>query len=88
MEVAGESQTIAAAVNHSSLNLGNSFGAFLGGLVIAAGWGYLAPTWIGLALCAPGILLALLGGLVTRGEAKKRAHTASDDEIEISPVGA
>ena len=86
MDVAGESQTLAAAVNHSSLNLGNSFGAFLGGLVIAAGWGYVAPTWIGLALCAPGILLALLGGLVTRGE-KRHDHTVADNEIEISPVG-
>lgn len=86
MDVAGDSQTLAAAVNHSSLNLGNSFGAFLGGAVIAAGWGYVAPTWVGLALCVPGILLALLGGLVTRGEAKRRQGRA-DDEIEISPVG-
>jgi DHA1 family inner membrane transport protein len=72
MDVAGESQTLAAAVNHSALNLGNSLGAFVGGAVISAGWGYLAPTWVGLALCAPGILFAVLGGLVTRREANKR----------------
>src|SRR5690606_33759367 len=34
MDVAGDSQTVAAAVNHSALNLGNSLGAFLGGAVI------------------------------------------------------
>jgi DHA1 family inner membrane transport protein len=85
MDVAGDSQTLAAAVNHSSLNLGNSVGAFLGGAVIAAGWGYIAPTWIGLALCLPGILLAVLGGLITHGEATHR-H-AADAEIEITPVG-
>ncbi|WP_430866719.1 MFS transporter [Demequina aurantiaca] len=66
MDVAGESQTIAAAVNHSSLNLGNSLGAFLGGVVIAAGWGYLAPTWIGLALILPGAACALAGWAITR----------------------
>lgn len=66
MDVAGDSQTIAAAVNHSSLNLGNSLGAFLGGAVIAAGWGYLAPTWLGLALCVPGVLCAWAGWAITR----------------------
>jgi DHA1 family inner membrane transport protein len=84
MDVAGESQTLAAAVNHSALNLGNSLGAFIGGAVIAAGWGYLAPTWIGLALCAPGILFAVFGGLITHGESK-RAKSAADELV--TPVG-
>jgi DHA1 family inner membrane transport protein len=66
MEVAGDSQTLAAAVNHASLNLGNSLGAYLGGVTIAAGYGYLSPTWVGLALCVPGVLLALLSVLVAR----------------------
>jgi len=66
MDVAGDAQTMAAAVNHSALNLGNSLGAFLGGAAIAAGWGYLAPTWIGLALCVPGVLFALAGWIVTK----------------------
>ena len=77
MDVAGESQTLAAAANHSALNLGNSLGAFLGGAVIAAGWGYVAPTWLGLALCVPGVLLALAGGWLTHGESRRR---------RISPV--
>ncbi|WP_204742258.1 MFS transporter [Glaciihabitans arcticus] len=59
MDVAGDSQTLAAAVNHASLNLGNSLGAYLGGVTIAAGYGYLSPTWVGLLLCVPGILLAI-----------------------------
>ncbi len=67
MDVAGDSQTLAAAVNHSALNIGNALGAALGGVVIAAGWGYLAPSWVGLALCVPGVLLALAGAAVTRG---------------------
>ena len=67
MDVAGESQTLAAAVNHSALNIGNSLGAALGGAVIAAGLGYLAPTWLGLGLCVPGVLFALGGWAATRG---------------------
>ncbi len=66
MDVAGESQTIAAAVNHAALNLGNSLGAVLGGVTIAAGLGYLAPTWTGLILCLPGVALALTSLLLQR----------------------
>ena len=66
MDVAGDAQTMAAAVNHSALNIGNSLGAFLGGVVIAAGWGYLAPTWLGLVLIVPGVAFALAGWWVTR----------------------
>jgi DHA1 family inner membrane transport protein len=64
MEVAGDSQTIAAAVNHASLNLGNSLGAYLGGVTIAAGYGYLSSIWVGMALCVPGVLLAVASVLV------------------------
>jgi DHA1 family inner membrane transport protein len=66
MDVAGDSQTMAAAVNHSSLNLGNSLGAFLGGLTIAAGFGYLSSTWVGLALCVAGVAIATFSALLQR----------------------
>ncbi|MGW4927791.1 MFS transporter [Agromyces sp. NPDC004153] len=59
MDVARDSQSIAAALNHSALNLGNWLGAFLGGLAIAGGLGYVAPIWIGLVLTIAGVLLAL-----------------------------
>lgn len=72
MDVAGDSQTLAAAVNHSALNIGNSLGAWLGGLVIAAGLGYVAPTWLGLVLVVPGVAFALAGWWVTRSK-----HTPS-----------
>jgi len=39
MDVAGDAQTLGAAMNHASLNVANALGAWLGGLVIAAGWG-------------------------------------------------
>jgi DHA1 family inner membrane transport protein len=60
MDVAGRSQTLAAALNHAALNVGNAAGAFLGGLVVAAGWGYLTPAWVGLLLAVGGMLLAIV----------------------------
>ena len=37
MQVAGDAQTIGAAMNHASLNVANALGAWLGGVVVAAG---------------------------------------------------
>lgn len=59
MDAAGESRSLGAASNHAALNLANALGAWLGGLVIAAGWGYLAPSMVGAALAVIG--LGLLG---------------------------
>jgi len=82
MDVAGDSQTMAAAVNHAALNIGNSLGAFLGGIVIAAGWGYVAPTWVGLALCAPGVAFAFAGWLVTRANSRRKAQPGKPQQPE------
>ena len=65
MDVAGDSQTLAAAVNHSALNIGNSLGAWLGGVVIAAGWGYIAPAWVGLVLCGLGVIVAVISAVTS-----------------------
>jgi DHA1 family inner membrane transport protein len=68
MDVAGDSQTLAAAANHAAFNVGNSTGAFLGGVVIAAGWGLVAPSWMGLMLCIPAIVLAAILAFGARGK--------------------
>lgn len=70
MDVAGDNQSIAAALNHSALNIGNSLGAFLGGIVIAVGWGFTAPAWTGAALAVAGLLIALVS---YRAEARRAA---------------
>jgi DHA1 family inner membrane transport protein len=58
--VAPGAQMMGAAVNQSSLNIANSIGAALGGAVIAAGRGYLASAWLGVALSVGGLVLALI----------------------------
>ncbi|NRG39916.1 MFS transporter [Rathayibacter sp. VKM Ac-2804] len=66
MDVARDSQTIAAALNHSALNIGNSVGAALGGVTIAAGLGYVSPIWVGVVLTVAGILLAFASLAIDR----------------------
>ncbi|MFT4245363.1 MAG: MFS transporter [Micrococcaceae bacterium] len=60
MDVANEAQNLATSLSHSALNIANALGAWLGGLVIAAGYGYVAPTWVGVALALAGIICAYL----------------------------
>jgi len=60
MAVAGEAQTLGAALNHASLNAANALGAWLGGLVIAAGYGYRAPSVVGIGLSLGGFLIVVL----------------------------
>jgi DHA1 family inner membrane transport protein len=50
--------SLGASLNHSALNLANASGAFLGGLVIEAGFGWTSPAWVGAALAAVGLVMA------------------------------
>ena len=69
MDVAGEAQNLAAALNHSAFNLANALGPWLGGLAIAAGFGWTSTGWVGCGLALAGFaawVVALLadGGRV------------------------
>jgi DHA1 family inner membrane transport protein len=66
INVAGDSQTLAAAINHASLNIGNSLGAASGAIVVGAGLGYLAVSWIGLIFAGIGIAIAITSFAVER----------------------
>jgi len=55
MDVAGDAQMLAAALNHSAFNLANALGAWLGGLAIAAGLGYPSTGWVGALLAVAGM---------------------------------
>jgi len=58
--------TLASAVNIGLFNLGNALGAWLGGLVIALGFGFTAPNWAGAMLSAGALALAIASGLLDR----------------------
>lgn len=71
MDVAHDAQTLAAALNHSALNVGNATGAWVGGLVIAAGLGYSAPAAAGALLALAGIALLTVSVLLQKRSAAK-----------------
>jgi DHA1 family inner membrane transport protein len=66
MDVAHEGQSLAASLNHSTLNVANALGAWLGGVVLAAGYGYEWPSRVGAALAVAGLVLAIVSGLMDR----------------------
>ncbi|MGO4595511.1 MFS transporter [Leifsonia sp. 2TAF2] len=86
MDVARDSQSIAAALNHSALNIANAAGAFFGGLTIAAGLGYLSPIVVGGLLAVGGILLALLSFGIDRSRARRGVGTGAVQAQRPEPV--
>ncbi len=55
MDVAGDAQVLAAALNHSAFNFANALGAWLGGLAIAAGLGWTSTGGVGAGLAVGGL---------------------------------
>jgi DHA1 family inner membrane transport protein len=80
MHAAGEAEMLGAALNHSALNVANGLGAWLGSVVIAAGWGYRAPTLVGAGLAAAGIVIFLVGVRV------ERSALAAEADAELEPA--
>ncbi|MFF5973851.1 MFS transporter [Streptomyces sp. NPDC012769] len=66
LDQASAAPTLASAVNIGAFNLGNALAAWLGGLVIASGFGYTAPNWVGAALAAAALGLALWSAALER----------------------
>ncbi|EFF91975.1 transmembrane efflux protein [Streptomyces sp. e14] len=71
--------TLASALNIGAFNLGNALSAWLGGLVIAAGFGYTAPNWVGAALAAGALLLAVLSAALERRDGAPSTVVATGD---------
>ncbi|MFE6555161.1 MFS transporter [Streptomyces sp. NPDC057746] len=67
--------TLASALNVGAFNLGNALSAWLGGLVISAGFGYTAPNWVGALMAAAALGLALWSTALER-RGRRTAVTA------------
>jgi MFS transporter, DHA1 family, inner membrane transport protein len=74
MDVAHGAKTLAAALNHSALNIANATGAWLGGVVIAAGYGYTAPAATGAVLAAAGLGILTISVLLERFTSARAAN--------------
>ncbi len=67
-------ETIAAAGGQASFNLGNTFGAYFGGLPIVAGFAYNSPLLVGIGMALSGALIALYvsaNNLLSKSKATK-----------------
>ncbi|MDG6094708.1 MFS transporter [Acetobacter sp. AN02] len=67
MSVAGDAQTMAAAMNHAAFNMANAVGAWVGGAVLAAGLGYAWTGWAGVLISIIGLALFLFSSSGDRG---------------------
>lgn len=67
MDVAGDGQTLAAAMNHSAFNTANALGPWLGGMAIAAGYGWTSTGWVGVALALAGLVVWAVSAAIAPG---------------------
>jgi DHA1 family inner membrane transport protein len=67
MDVAGEAQSLAASLNHSAFNVANALGPWLGGMAVAAGYGWTSTGLVGAGLALSGFVVwAIAAGLAAR----------------------
>ena len=83
LDASPDAPSLAAALHHSALNIGNSLGAALGAAVLAAGWGLLAPAWTGMALAILGLGIAGWSFAVHRRQEARRAEAAAAESTEV-----
>ncbi|GGW06545.1 MFS transporter [Streptomyces globisporus] len=90
MNKAKDAPTLASASNHSAFNLANAGGAWLGGVAIAAGWGWTSPAFVGAVLAVAGLAIAATAGFLDRGEGKSSrvvaAHSATPARPAATPA--
>ncbi|MFI6864914.1 MFS transporter [Streptomyces sp. NPDC050421] len=89
MNKAKDAPTLASASNHSAFNLANAGGAWLGGMAIAAGWGWTSPALVGAALTLVGLAVAVTAGALDRDRtpskivARAAASTPRRSEADV-----
>lgn len=66
LDASPDAPSLASSLNHAALNVANALGAFLGGVVIAWGWGYVAPALVGAVLAVLGLGVAIVSGMLER----------------------
>ncbi|MEU2082164.1 MFS transporter [Streptomyces albus] len=83
LDQTAEAPTLASAMNIGAFNLGNALAAWLGGLVLGAGFGPTSPNLVGAALTVGALVLATASALLER-----RRPTGTARAHEGSPVRA
>lgn len=60
MDVAGQAQAMAAAMNHAAFNVANAIGPWIAGLALSAGWGWRSSGLVGSVLTLIGLVVLLI----------------------------
>ncbi|MFF0505890.1 MFS transporter [Streptomyces fimicarius] len=86
MNKAKDAPTLASASNHSAFNLANAGGAWLGGVAIAAGWGWTSPAFVGAVLAVAGLAIAATAGYLDRGDGQRSRVVANSPHQTPTPA--
>jgi MFS transporter, DHA1 family, inner membrane transport protein len=86
MDVAGDAQALAAALNHSAFNIANALGPFLGGLAIREGLGWTSTGPVGAALALVGLLIWVVAFLSAARSPAKDAPRSGATRTEVSSL--
>ncbi|MGV9599237.1 MFS transporter [Streptosporangium sandarakinum] len=66
MRYAQDAPTLASGANIAAFNIGNALGAWLGGLAITAGYGFVSPLWVGAGVTVAGLAVLVAGSVRRR----------------------
>jgi len=86
MDVAGDAQALAAALNHSAFNTANALGPFLGGLAIRQGLGWTSTGPVGAGLAVLGFLIWIVAYRDTGPAPVKHASDSDVAPNEAAPL--
>lgn len=85
MDVAGDAQTMAAAMNHSAFNVANALGPLLAAFAIMAGYGFSSSGYVGAALTLAGMAVYALTLWDARRTSRRRRVTPPPAAPAILP---
>ncbi|MCU1650222.1 MAG: araJ [Pseudonocardia sp.] len=63
MGYAQDAPTMASGANIAAFNIGNALGAWLSGLAIGAGFGFVSPLWVGAGVTVAGLVVLVAGSV-------------------------
>ena len=81
MRHAAAAPTLASGANIAAFNVGNTLGAWVGGLTLAAGLGCISPLWAGAAVTLAGAVAMAVATVVLGGE---RAVVRSERRVVLA----
>lgn len=84
MNHAATAPTMASGANIAAFNVGNAFGAWLGGITIAAGLGFTSPIWMGAGLTVIALLVLVFATTRERGSNSLQVSENSEDATVVS----